>query len=82
MYFMTGSRGKNWKKPANLKLNGSILPWVNSTSHLGNELHFEVNTHLDCYMKRTRFIDSTQCKSILFYRGPLIEQCNICHDFE
>ena len=46
----------NKAKPVNLQLYGVDLPWVNTATHLGNELSWECNMDQDMKCKRGSFI--------------------------
>ena len=56
---MTGTRLRNVQKPAPLQLYGQDLPWVQSATHLGHELHQDANMDHDCKYKRAMFIDNS-----------------------
>ena len=56
--FMTGTRRRHKERPAPLKLYGVDLPWVESATHLGHELHQDCNMNYDSKCKRARFIDN------------------------
>ena len=45
--------------PANIILNGNALPWVETATHLGHELHQMCNMDYDCKVKRAMYIDKT-----------------------
>ena len=49
---------KNLQKPVNLTLCGSKLPWVQSATHLGHELHESGEMENDVNVKRAKFIDT------------------------
>ena len=57
--FMTGTRLRQVKKPANLQLYGRDLPWVQHATHLGHELSQNGLMDHDCKCKRARFIDNS-----------------------
>ena len=69
--FMTGTRLRHVKKPAHLKLYGVDLPWVESATHLGHELHQDCNMNYDSKCKRARFIDnSTAVREMFKFATP------------
>ena len=52
--------GKNKiEKPAPLILNGKELPWVDTASHLGHELHVDGTMEHDARCKKYSFIEKT-----------------------
>ena len=46
-------------KPAPLYLNGKILPWVSSATHLGHEIHESGSMEYDSKVKRAKFISDS-----------------------
>ena len=56
--FMIGKTA-NLRKPAPLRLCGQDLPWVESATHLGHELHQSGNMEHDAHVARARYIDQT-----------------------
>ena len=49
----------NVSYPAELFLKGRALPWVETASHLGHELHQSCNMEFDAKVKRAKFIDTS-----------------------
>ena len=45
--------------PAPLKLNNQDLPWVETASRLGHELHQQCDMTYDCKIKKAEFINSS-----------------------
>ena len=69
--FMTGTRRRHKERPAPLKLYGVDLPWVESATHLGHELHQACNMNYDSKCKRARFIDnSTAVREMFKFAKP------------
>ena len=61
----------NVKKPEELQLNGKDLPWVESATHIGHELHQMCNMDFDIRVKRAKFIDtSTNIRDIFNFAHP------------
>ena len=56
--FMIGN-SRNIAKPVPLQLCGRDLPWVESATHLGHELHCSGTMDHDCNVARARLIDQT-----------------------
>ena len=56
--FMCGSM-RNVSYPAKVKLNGNDLPWVETGTHIGHELHQMCNMDYDIKTKRAKFINSS-----------------------
>ena len=56
--YMVGN-ARNIVKPVPLKLCGKDLPWVESATHLGHELHASGTMEHDCKVARARYIDQT-----------------------
>ena len=56
--FMAGGV-RNVVYPAPLKLNNQDLPWVETASHLGHELHQQCDMTYDCKIKKAEFINSS-----------------------
>jgi hypothetical protein len=56
--FFCGRAGKV-KYPDPVKLDGQVLPWVESAVHLGHTLHQVTNMEKDCQIARAKFIDKT-----------------------
>ena len=56
--FMVG-KALNVRKPVPLKLCGKNLPWVESATHLGHELHQSGTMEHDAKIARARYIDQT-----------------------
>ena len=57
--------------PVNLKLNNEDLPWVETASHLGHELHQMCDMEHDCKVKRDMFIDtSTDIRETFSFAHP------------
>ena len=56
--FMVG-KSRNVAKPVPLQLCGRDLPWVDSATHLGHELHSSGTMEYDCNIARARLIDQT-----------------------
>ena len=61
----------NVKKPEELQLNGKDLPWVESATHIGHELHQMCNMDFDIKIKRAQFIDtSTNIRDVFSFANP------------
>ena len=56
--FVCGSK-KGLRKPAPLSLCGRDLPWVNTATHLGHEIHETGSMEHDALIKRAIFIANT-----------------------
>ena len=56
--FMVGN-DTNARKPVPLRLCGQNLPWVESATHLGHELHQSGSMEHDAKVARARYIDQT-----------------------
>ena len=57
--------------PAPLSLDGKLLPWVQSATHLGHELHQASTMDQDAKVKRARFIgDSTEVRETFNFAEP------------
>ena len=68
--FMCGRRKQ--EKPAPLKLYGVELPWVQSATHLGNELCEDGTMDKDMKVKRAAFIDrSLQLREKFSFAHPM-----------
>ena len=68
---MVGSK-KNMVKPAPLMLAGRELPWVQSATHLGHELHESGNMDHDARIKRAEFIDkSVEVRESFKFASPV-----------
>ena len=68
--FMTGSM-KNVVYPVKLKLYNEDLPWVETATHLGHELHQMCDMDFDCKVKRARLIDtSTDIREVFSFAHP------------
>jgi hypothetical protein len=82
---MTGTRLKRKPKRAALHLYGVELPWVESATHLGHELHQDAHQDFDCKCKRGQFIhNSTSIRETFKFAGPeqILQAVNIyCCDF-
>ena len=62
---------KNVVYPVKLKLYGENLPWVESATHLGHELHQLCDMSYDCRVKRAKFIDtSTDIRETFAFAHP------------
>ena len=60
------------KKPANLKLFGRELPWVQSAVHLGHELHESGTMKQDAIVKMALFITrSTEVRETFSFAAPV-----------
>ena len=69
--FVTGSK-KNVRKPAPLILCGRELPWVQSATHLGHELHESGLMEYDSQRKRAAFIrESTEIREAFHFASPV-----------
>ena len=67
--FMCGHLNK--AKPVNLQLYGVDLPWVDTATHLGNELSWECNMDQDMKCKRGSFIGrSTEVRESFGFAQP------------
>ena len=61
----------NVQYPAKLQLDGKDLPFVESASHIGHELHQMCNMDYDIKVKRAQFIDtSTNVRDIFSFAHP------------
>ena len=68
---MVGKR-KNLAKPAPLMLGGRELPWVQSATHLGHELHETGSMDHDAKIKRAEFIDkSVEIRNAFKFASPV-----------
>ena len=68
--YMVGTM-RNVTFPVNLKLNNEDLPWVETASHLGHELHQMCDMEYDCKVKRAMFIDnSTDIRETFSFAHP------------
>ena len=68
--FMCGYMN-NVQYPAKLQLDGKDLPFVESASHIGHELHQMCNMDYDIKVKRAQFIDtSTNVRDIFSFAHP------------
>ena len=56
--YMVG-KARNLVKPVPLRLCGKDLPWVESATHLGHELHSSGTMEHDAKVARARYIDQT-----------------------
>ena len=52
-------KAKTREKPANLELDGKLLPWVESAVHLGHVLHQTGTMEKDIEVKRAAYINET-----------------------
>ena len=69
--FMVGKK-RNLVKPAPLMLAGRELPWVQSATHLGHELHESGTMEHDANIKRAVFIDkSVEIRSAFKFASPV-----------
>jgi hypothetical protein len=69
--FMVGNK-KNLVKPAPLMLAGRELPWVQTATHLGHELHESGNMEHDAKIKRAEFIDkSLEVRETFKFASPV-----------
>ena len=70
--FMVGS-ARNITKPAPLTLCGQDLPWVESATHLGHELHQSGTMEHDAEVARARFIDrSVEVRQTFSFASPAL----------
>ena len=68
--FMCGQR-KDLSKPAPVTLCGRPLPYVQSATHLGHELHESGNMEFDTRVKRTQFIsNSFEVREVFSFASP------------
>ena len=59
-------------KPAALMLGGKELPWVETATHLGHELHESGSMEHDAKVKRAEFIDkSVEIRETLKFASPV-----------
>ena len=56
--FMCGS-SRNVSYPVKVQLNGNDLPWVETGTHIGHELHQMCNMDFDIKTKRAKFINTS-----------------------
>jgi hypothetical protein len=69
--FMVGKR-RNLPRPAPLMLEGSELPWVETATHLGHELHQSGNMEHDAKVKRAEFISkSLEIRETFGFASPV-----------
>ena len=69
--FMIG-KAKNLVKPAPLRLCGRDLPWVESATHLGHELHQSGTMEHDAKIARARYIDqSVEVRQSFSFASPV-----------
>ena len=52
-------QGRPGHLPCPIVLNGDVLPWVETATHLGHELHQLCNMEYDTKCKRASFIQKT-----------------------
>ena len=63
---------KNMVKPVPLMLGGRELPWVETATHLGHELHESGNMEHDAKVKRAEFIDkSVETRGTFKFASPV-----------
>ena len=68
--YMCG-RTRNVSYPAPLFLCGTALPWVESATHLGHELHQCCNMDFDIKVKRAQYINrSVEIRDIFSFAEP------------
>ena len=68
--FMCG-RKTGLAKPAPLTLDGKMLPWVPSATHLGHEIHESGTMELDARQKKYKFIsDSVDIRETFGFASP------------
>ena len=64
-------RTRNVSYPAPLFLCGTALPWVESATHLGHELHQCCNMDFDIKVKRAQYINrSVEIRDIFSFAEP------------
>jgi hypothetical protein len=69
--FMVGNR-RNLPRPAPLILEGRELPWVETATHLGHELHQSGNMEYDAKVKRADFISkSLEIRETFGFASPV-----------
>ena len=69
--FMVG-KARNLVKPVPLQLCGRDLPWVESATHLGHELHHSGTMDHDAHIARARFIDqSVEVRQAFSFASPV-----------
>ena len=66
--YMVGN-SRNLVKPVPLKLCGKDLPWVESATHLGHELHESGTMEHDAKVARARYINQTVLCLCITCRG-------------
>ena len=69
--YMVGNR-KNMVKPMPLMLGNKELPWVETATHLGHELHESGHMEHDAKVKRAEFIDkSVELRETFQFASPV-----------
>ena len=69
--FMVGNK-KKMVKPLPLMLGGKELPWVETATHLGHELHESGIMEHDAKVKRAEFIDkSVEVRETFQFASPV-----------
>ena len=69
--FMVGNK-RNLPRPAPLLLEGTELPWVETATHLGHELHQSGNMEHDAKVKRADFISkSVEVRESFGFASPV-----------
>ena len=69
--FMVGNQ-RNLVKPEPLMLGNKILPWVETATHLGHELHESGSMEHDAKLKRAEFIDkSMEIRETFNFASPV-----------
>ena len=69
--FMCGQRSQ-LPKPSPLVLCGKLLPWVETASHLGHELHQSGNMDYDAKVKRGQYIStSLEIREMFSFASPI-----------
>ena len=59
LYFIGPRPDRRIQFPTPLRLNGVVLPWVQSAVHLGHTLHQDLTMTADAAVRRARFISSS-----------------------
>ena len=68
--YMTGTT-RNVMYPCKLKLDNKFLPWVETATHLGHELHQQCDMTYDCRTKKGQFIGtSTDIRESFSFAHP------------
>ena len=69
--YFCGRQGRGVRYPANVRLHGKDLPWVETVQHLGHNLHQTCSMDVDCRRARAKFISKTvEVREQLSFANP------------